>query len=332
MYASSCRVRLLPSGLPLVAVLLGPVLLGLWGQTVRAQAPAKQSPSEQAAAKLVFAPADQGTWLFDTGILRGRLRTQQMAFGLHELEYVPTSEKLDGAYGLFNVYRVFSDGQRYGGGGWEWASRAERREDGSVAIECAAEAERPFVLRGIYRWHDSATVDLTIEVTPRQDLLGFEVFLASYFAPIFSDARAFVKDDPLAAGKPGFLEAKETYGTWLAFPRDEAAVKMIQDGRWKLPPNPVDWVIMPTLQHPLALRRDLGQGVTALLMASDQDCFAICMPQENEPHFSVYLSLFGRDLSAQKTATARARLKFLRAPDDQAIQQAYTQFVEQTGK
>jgi hypothetical protein len=324
MSTLSHRVRMVRTSHLLVLVCCG--LLGLWRQTAWAQASERQSPSTQTAAALDFAPADQGTWRFDTGVLRGRLRTEQLAFGLRGLEYEKTGEKLAGAYGVFNVYRVFSDGKRYGGGGWEWPSRSQRREDGSVAIECAADAARPFQFRGIYRWQDPATLDLTIEVTPEQDLHGFEVFLASYFTPIFTDARAYVSEDPAAAGKPGLLEAKETYGTWLAFPRDEGAVKMIQDGRWKLPPNPVDWVIMPRLKHPLALRRAAESGLTALLMASDKDCFAVCMPQEKEPHFSVYLSLFGRDLVARQIASARARLKFLEAPDDEAVLQAYQEF------
>ncbi len=297
----SCRARLVHVSFPLLTVCLG---LGV--QMARAQTDAQESPAEQAEARLVFAPAEQRTWSFDTGILRGRLGTQQLAFGLHEMVELPTGSQLTGAFGLCNVYRVFSDGRRYGNAGWDWPSRGERRDDGSVMIECAADATRPFVLRGVYRWHDPATLDLTIEVTPQQDLGGFEVFLASYFAPIFDQARVYVNEDPLAGGQPGWLEAKESYGTWLAFPRDEAAVKLIQDGRWKLAPNPVDWVVMPALKYPLAVRREMGGGWTALLMASDEDCFAISMPHQKETHYSVYLSLFGRDLAAGQLATARA--------------------------
>jgi hypothetical protein len=43
-------------------------------------------------------------------------------------------------------------------------------------------------------------------------------------------------------------------------------------------------------------------------MSPPQDCFAVLTPFEAEPHRSMYLSLFGRDLKAGETARARARL------------------------
>jgi len=39
-----------------------------------------------------------------------------------------------------------------------------------------------------------------------------------------------------------------------------------------------------------------------------QDCFAVLTPYEAEPHRSMYVSLFGKDLKAGETARARARL------------------------
>jgi hypothetical protein len=55
-------------------------------------------------------------------------------------------------------------------------------------------------------------------------------------------------------------------------------------------------------------------------MAPPQDCFAVLTPFGEEGHRSVYLSLFGRDLKAGETATARARLVIGRdISDEQAI-------------
>ena len=92
------------------------------------------------------------------------------------------------------------------------------------------------------------------------------------------------------------------------FPRDEAATRVIGDGRWNIPPNPVAWKIMPRLAAPLAMRRDAKSGLTAVLMAPPQDCFAASTPYGEEGHRSLYLSLFGRDLKAGETTSARARL------------------------
>ncbi len=114
------------------------------------------------------------------------------------------------------------------------------------------------------------------------------------------------------------------------FPRDAAAVKLIQDGRWELPPNPVQWKILPQLERPLAVRREVGGDTAALLMARVADCFAIAMPYETEGHFSVYLSLFGRDLPAGKMAIARSRLQLLKAPSDAEMVESFRTFEKQT--
>jgi len=53
-----------------------------------------------------------------------------------------------------------------------------------------------------------------------------------------------------------WLEPADTrYGIWQAFPRDDQAAAIIQDGRWTYPPSPVDWVIRPHLAKPLGIRR-----------------------------------------------------------------------------
>ena len=253
-----------------------------------------------------FVAGDASTFTFDTGVLQGVLRGGGMAFGLSAATHVPSGQKVSGSHVLLGVYRVFSDGKRYGNAGWEWPSQASVDQDGSVSVQTATEPARPFAVRGVYRWATPAIVDMEIDVTPEQDLHAFELFLASYFDAAFTNAGAYVGENPQAEGKPGFMSAKQELGTWLMFPRDDAAVKLIQDGRWELPPNPVKWEILPKLGRPLALRRVPGSRLTVLLMARPEDCFAIAMPFETEGHFSVYLSLFGRDLAAGKTAPARS--------------------------
>ena len=165
-------------------------------------------------------------------------------------------------------------------------------------------------------------------MTPTQDLHAFEVFVASYFDKAFTNAAAYVRENPQAAGKPGFMFARQELGDWLMFPRDDAAVKLIQDGRWELPPNPVQWKILPTLGHALAMRRVPERRVTAVLMTRPQDGFAVAMPYETEGHFSVYLSLFGRDIAAGETARAVVRLQLFEAPGDDAVVEAYRDFVK----
>jgi hypothetical protein len=108
--------------------------------------------------------------------------------------------------------------------------------------------------------------------------------------------------------QPWFEPADKIYGVWQAFPRDDQAVAIIQDGRWKFPPNPVDWVIRPRLAKPLAIRGCPANGLRAVLMSPPSDCFGVLTPFEAEGHRSMYLCLLGKDLKAGETAKVRARL------------------------
>ena len=197
--------------------------------------------------QLSFAAGENGTFTFDTGALRGVLRGEGKSFGLSAATHVPSGQKVSGTHVLLGIYRVFSDGKRYGNAGWEWPTETTVNEDGSVAVRAAAEADRPFATCATYRWSTPCMMDLDIDVTPQQDLHAFELFLASYFDGAFTNASAYVGANPQAEGKPGFMSARQELGNWLMFPRDDAAVALIKDGRWELPPNPVQWEILPKL-------------------------------------------------------------------------------------
>jgi hypothetical protein len=183
-------------------------------------------------------------------------------------------------------------------------------EDGAVGVEWPGGAERPFDLSAIYRWRDAVTLDLETRVQAAQDLPGFEVFLASYFSEGFTNCLVRIQYDPDRGGTSGTVAAVKSAGDWQMFPRDEAAVALITDGRWKLEPNPVAWTLRPELRlPPTAIRRDSVHGITATLSGDKNGCFAIGTPYETEGHYSVYLALFGRNLKAGETARARTHLR-----------------------
>jgi len=231
-----------------------------------------------------FKASDDGGFEFDTGVLRGRLRAEGKSLGLSSVVHTPTATPVDHGYGLFGHYRVFTFGKRYGGGAWYWPSTATLRDNGAVVL------------------------DLETTVRAIADLPKFECFLASYFSPGFTNSLAYTRQASGPNTGPGLLHADRSAGDWQMFPRDDAAVALIQDGRWKLEPNPVDWRIRPQLAQPLAVRRAPGAGLAVLLIAPAADCFAISTPFESEGHYSTYLSLFGRDIKAGETVRTRARL------------------------
>jgi hypothetical protein len=284
------------------------------------------------AGDLRFQPAEGGQFRFDTGFLRGTLREAGKSAGLSAVVHIPSGAKLSRSMGLFSHYRVFSANHRYGTGAWDLPSEATLRSDGAVEVHWPTAEDRPFEMWAVYRWSGPATLDLETRVRPQTDLPGFEVFLASYFEEQFTTSLAYVEGHAATGNKPGFLAAEHSYGDWQMFPRSRDLLPLIQDGRWKIEPHPVDWTIMPDLHEPVGVRRDGRSGTAAILMAPPQDCFAIAMPYQTEAHGSLYLSLFGRTIKAQETARARARLVIADSPSDHEVERIYRTFLDALGR
>jgi hypothetical protein len=294
------------------------------------------------ATGLAFRAGSKGEYVFDTGSLSGVLRHGGGSGGLKPVTDTATRAPIAGRFGLFSIYRILTGETRYGNAAWEWPSTGGLRPDGSVGVEWPAQDDRPLVLRATYRWSGADTLDMEVDVRAMAALSALEVFLASYFSG-FAGSWVYVKEVPgtaavprfapaearFARAEPGFLEAKRSAGDWQAFPRDDAAVGLVQDGRWKRPPHPVTWTIMPRYAAPLAMRRDKATGLTAVIMAPPEDCFAVLTPYGEEGHRSLYLSLFGRDLKPGETARARARLVVRRGLADQDAITIYETYLKE---
>lgn len=250
------------------------------------------------------------SFAFDTGVLKGTLRKNGRSTGLSDLIHVPTGTRLDGGTGLLGFYRIFTKDHRHGDAAWFWPSTAALAKDGSVCIVWAPGDDHPFEMSAVYRLTGKAIIDVAITVKPDKPLTGFEVFLASYFDKGLPTSSVYVKQNPLQDGKTGFLTALRDAGVWQMFPRDKDAVSMIKDGRWTKHPHPVDWAIRPAYALPLGIRQKAAGGPGAVLMAPPKDCFALSTPYAGEGHYSLYLSLFGRNLDKGQKAAFKARLVF----------------------
>ena len=294
-------IRIIPPQLLLLALLASPAVA--------------QSPTTSPTPSRFLFTADGKQFTFDTSAFRGILHRDGKALGLTSVVDLASNTTISGAYGLLSHYRLLDAGARYGTGCWDWPSSAELLPDGRVKVTWSADDAHPLDMTAIYSWRDKNTLDLATTVTPKKNLQNFEVFLASYFAG-FPVCAVYANPD----NNPSFVPAEKAAGDWQAFPRDDNAARIINDGRWQRPPNPVDWKIPNRLAAPLAIRRDAKTGLTAVVMAPPNDCFAVLAPYGEEGHRSIYFSLFGRDLSARRPATASTRLVI--APnltDDQAI-------------
>jgi hypothetical protein len=250
--------------------------------------------------KLAFVAAGK-EFTFDTSALRGTLRGGGQSKGLIPMFDCATGTALTKSLGLFSHYRMLDDETRYGKAAWDWASEAKLLSDGAVEVRWTADETHPFDMMAVYRWSAPNTLDLTTRLTARKELRKMEVFIGSYFDG-FPDTVVYAGD------KPAFIGAPKEAGKWHMFPRDNDAVKLIQDGRWKRGSNPVEWAIRPKLALPVAIRRDAERKLAAVVLTRPQDCFAMACPQDEEGHRSIYLSLFGRDLKNGEAVEAKARL------------------------
>ncbi|MBN1508095.1 MAG: hypothetical protein JW955_14685 [Sedimentisphaerales bacterium] len=288
----------------------------------------------ETASKIVVTADGKGGYTFDTGVLRGTLCPGGKLQGLTSVTHVPSGTRLDRSMGILSHYRVFTTGKRYGQGGWDWPSTATLLSDTAVQVTAAATADRPFEFAAVYRWKDPQTLDLETTVTARKDLSRFESFIASYFDAAFPSPSVYAGENPESGGRPGFLPAGKSAGDWQMFPRDAQVVPIIQDGRWQLEPNPVSWTIMPFLKAPIGIRR-AASGLVAVVMAPPEDCFAVATPCEGESHYSLYLSLFGRDIKAGQTVKAHTRFTIASAASDEQVIQLHRRYVREpaaTGK
>ncbi len=298
------------------------VEIEVYGLPASAEQPGKR-PS-----RLAFISSTKEEYRFDTGVLRGTLRRGGKSRGLSSVTHIPSGTRLDGSLGILSHYRVFTANKRYGHAAWDWPSTSKLMPDGAVQVDWPKAKDRPFEMAAVYRWSGPATLDVTTTVKAQKDLPGFESFLASYFSKGLPASSVYVEGGAKAEGK-GFLQTTEkSAGIWQMFPRDKKVVPLIQDGRWKLPPNPVAWAIRDNLAAPLGIRRGKPKGLAAILMAPAEDCFALSTPYQGEGHFSLYLSLFGRDVKAGQTATARSRLVIAKSPTEQQILALYKEYVK----
>ena len=285
--------------------------------------------SESQSAKFAFTSNEKGEHVFNTGVLRGKLRPDGKSLGLSSLIHIPSGVQLNGRYGIFSYYRIFTTNKRYGHAAWDRPSISKLLPDGAVKVVWPMEKEHPFEITAVYRLTDETTLDLETTVKAHKDLRNFEVFLASYFNESFPAPYVYAYNNHETKGKPGFMMAQKSFGDWQMFPRDKNMLHIIHDGRWEKEPNPVKRVIMPYLPAPICVRRGDTAELTAILMAPPQDCFAIATPYQGESHYSLYISLFGRDVKAGQTLKSHCRLVIAANLSDKQILDLYRKYIEE---
>lgn len=286
------------------------------------------APAFAQETNLSFTPTETpGEFRIDTETLQGLLRPAGSSNGFMPMLHAPTDTALANEPGLLNYYRLFTPNNRYQPDARIMPSRAELLEDGAVMVTWPSEEGRPFELMGIYRFSGPSIIDLETRVKAVEDLQDFEVFLSSYLAEGFPVTAVYAVSE--GEGAPRFVTAEPENGTWQMFPRDEEARAIIKDGRWTIPPSPVDWTFPAGLAAPLAYRRHAEKGLAVVIMAPADDVYAVATCCRDEPHRSFYLALYGRDIAAGETAVAHSRLMVVPGATDEQIVALYGDYLNE---
>ena len=280
-----------------------------------------------ADANLAFKDDNNGNLVFDTGVVKGSVKKDGKGDALKPVSFVEPAVPMDTGHGLFTPYRFLTPQKRYGFGSWEWPRTGKVLDNGAAELTWPAAPDRPFAFTAIYRWRAADTLDVTLVFTPDSDLDKFELFLGSYFRE-FTKALAYVKDS--GNGKPGFIESSKEKGGMQLYPRNQDVMPLITDGRWKFPPYPNNWAFRPALEAPLGMKQEPKSGVTAVIMALPEDCFAVSMSQQEAGLGAFYLSLFGKDVKKGQSLTARARMVFGRNITPEQAVQKYQDYLKET--
>jgi len=232
---------------------------------------------------------------------------------------------MDNNRGLLVPYRFLTPQKRFGFGSWEWPRTGRILASGAAELAWAETSDRPFRFTATYAWTAADTLDFSVVFTPGVDLEKFELFVGSYFKQ-FTKAVVYVRD--AGDGKPGFVDTPKEKGEAQLFPRGEDVIPMIQDGRWKHPPYPNNWMFRQAFQAPLGIKSEPKSGVTAVIMAPPEDCFAVSMFEQKSGLGCYYLSLFGKDVKKGQTLTGHARMVFGRNITDGQAVQKYQEYLK----
>lgn len=286
----------------------GPVGVMCWGMggNVRPHLQASKAQWRKWTSPANLA-SDGTNCSFETPALKGRIGDGRF-IGLNQVTDTRTGAKISGdgianRHGLLTLYRVFTRNHRYGNSAYDWKEREMKTDGDTLVMTWPATSDRPFGLQAKYSFQKPDKAELEITVRAQQELVDFEVQVASYFDSGFPVATVPAAGDTLTS--PAAL------GVWHAFPRDERAAAIIADGRWQQGGAPVAFTIRPPYTSPRSERKHATHLLTAILESPPADCFALYTAHDGEAHFSNYHALFGRTIPAGETATARVSLRLV---------------------
>ena len=237
---------------------------------------------------------------FETETLKGKIGDGRF-IGFNQLVHKPTGTVIAGngpanRHGMLSLYRIFSRNHRYGDAAYNWKERSISIKENTVVMKWPSTAQRPFEFEAVYSFPTPNKLSLQVKVTAKKELIDFEVLISSYFDKNFPKAEVILANGSISS-------SPKELGFWHAFPYGKQAKTLISDGRWQQGIHPVTQDIRENVAFPMSFRRHTN-GLTGLIYAKPQDCFAVYTAHDGEYHYSNYKGLFGKTLKADASSTA----------------------------
>lgn len=210
-------------------------------------------------------------------------------------------------FAWLNIYRVLANGEQLDIPR-ERAPSSISLEEGDVTVRWESTPELNIGMSARYHLvEDKMAVDVTFAVYPQEDYAKLELFIANYFTPYYTPRYAVADNRTHPEGI--FWYEKRWFGeeNTDAWPRDLAARKIFQDGRW-LTGHALNWRIGPDYALPL-MTQEHKYGHAIILLAHPEDCIGIS--GFNSYHNSQYFHLFGKDVKEAQTLATTVRMVLL---------------------
>lgn len=286
------------------------------------------------AASLKFEKNSYGSYSVDTGEMKGTLRDKQgtrwgPSRGFRSVVHTPTNVQISRNRGWLGHYRFLTTDNRLNPDGWDWDSKTQLLDDGTVQAKWMADKEHPFDMTAIYRFVTPSIMEVETEITAKEKLEKFQLVQSSYFGNSFNESRVYTSVDGVSV--PEFVEVlklsdaevakrekvgkrheraqmRKDYKSWYMFPSNNDAWETVMDGRWNYGPYPLGWIKMSNYAEPLALRKHDKKNLYTLTMANPDVIDTLGIPHTNEPHRSNYFVFFGDDIQAGQTVKALLRI------------------------
>lgn len=249
---------------------------------------------------------------FETDLIRGDVIADGERFQVANLIWKPSGLTVDTGMALA-PYRLLARDS------WMGEVRQMLHErtisDGGVSVAFGPGFSHQAELRFRVELNRPDAIDVSVDLRPFAAYPNYELLISAYLAYGFRPGAYIgpgVRGETVDPVQVRPVHSSVYENMYVAFPRDEASAAIISDGRWQRGRHHTRFAPLRYYALPVAFSAHEPSALDVLLMAPPEDVFSVAMAYHSDnpaddvgQHRSLYLSLFGRDITpGQRIRTA----------------------------